>query len=137
MEPAKTYKDKMYLGSPAVTNSGSPTMGLAWLQAFLAACSKCSIDFICIHWYAEAKNVACFKSYIDEVKKVAQNRPIWITEFRPSGNDAEVKKFLDEVLPWMDKNDAIHRYAYFMARVSGSNQGVGREREMDGRANDG
>lgn len=49
MEPAKTIKDKMYLGSPAVTNGGGG-MGLDWLSQFMKECTGCNIDFICIHW---------------------------------------------------------------------------------------
>jgi hypothetical protein len=49
MEPAKTLKEKMYLGSPAVTNGGG-SMGLNWLSDFMNACTGCNIDFICIHW---------------------------------------------------------------------------------------
>jgi hypothetical protein len=50
MQPAKSLKDKMYLGSPAVTN-GANGMGLDWLKAFMEQCDGCDIDFICIHWY--------------------------------------------------------------------------------------
>jgi hypothetical protein len=49
MEPAKSLKDKMYLGSPAVTN-GVNGMGLDWLRDFMRQCNECSIDFICLHW---------------------------------------------------------------------------------------
>lgn len=49
MEPAKNLKEKMYLGSPAVTNGGG-NQGLAYLRAFLDQCKGCNIDFICVHW---------------------------------------------------------------------------------------
>lgn len=49
MQPAKDLKEKMYLGSPAVTN-GANGQGLDWLRDFISACKDCSIDFICIHW---------------------------------------------------------------------------------------
>jgi hypothetical protein len=47
---------------------------------------------------------------------VARGRPIWITEFGPSGTDEEIRRFLGEVLPWLDASGDVHRYAYFMAR---------------------
>jgi hypothetical protein len=50
MQPAKQLKEKMYLGSPAVTN-GVNGMGLDWLKDFMNQCDGCSIDFICLHWY--------------------------------------------------------------------------------------
>jgi hypothetical protein len=49
MEPAKPIKERMYLGSPSVTNGGQG-MGLEWLSKFLNACNGCNVDFICIHW---------------------------------------------------------------------------------------
>lgn len=48
MEPQKSLKEKMYLGSPAVTNGPN---GLTYLSNFMAACTGCSIDFVNIHWY--------------------------------------------------------------------------------------
>ncbi|KAL5114957.1 hypothetical protein ACEQ8H_007129 [Pleosporales sp. CAS-2024a] len=115
MEPAKALKDKMYLGSPAVTN-GINGMGLDWLRSFISACQGCNIDFICIHWYDQATNVQYFKDHVNAARAVAAGRPIWITELGPQGSDYDIKNFLNEVIPWMDKSSDIHRYAYFMAR---------------------
>lgn len=47
MEPQKALKEKMYLGSPAVTNGAN---GLKYLSSFIDACTGCNIDFINIHW---------------------------------------------------------------------------------------
>ncbi|KAH8707066.1 glycosyl hydrolase catalytic core-domain-containing protein [Phaeosphaeriaceae sp. PMI808] len=115
MEPLKSLKPKMYFGSPAVTNSGGSNEGLEWLRKFLEQCHDCKVDFICIHWYDSAKNFAYFKQHIEETRKVAQGRPIWITEFKASGSDEEAMRFMDEALPWLDGTSDIHRYAYFMA----------------------
>ena len=45
------------LGSMAVTNGGAP-MGIAYLQAFFAACPQCAqeCDFVALHWYDAAWN---------------------------------------------------------------------------------
>lgn len=48
IEPQKVLKDKMYFGSPAVTNGAN---GLKYLASFIDACTGCKIDFINIHWY--------------------------------------------------------------------------------------
>lgn len=48
IEPQKSLKDKMYFGSPAVTNGSN---GLKYLSSFIDACTGCKIDFINIHWY--------------------------------------------------------------------------------------
>jgi len=50
MDPAKKFKDLMYLGSPAVSNSEGVGEGLAWLKTFMDKCDDCDIDFICVHW---------------------------------------------------------------------------------------
>lgn len=52
MDPAKKFKELMYLGSPAVSNSGNPGEGLDWLREFMDQCDGCNVDFICVHWYA-------------------------------------------------------------------------------------
>ncbi|CAO2657239.1 Nn.00g033650.m01.CDS01 [Neocucurbitaria sp. VM-36] len=117
IQSLKGLKEKTYLGSPAVSNAAaSDTTGLGWLAKFIEACTSCDTDFITIHWYDRADNVLYFKKHIEDARKVAQGRPIWITEFKPEGTDEQIKHFLDEVLPWMDESSDIHRYAYFMAR---------------------
>lgn len=102
------------LGAPAVTNGASP-MGLTWLKSFLSSCSDCTIDFVCIHWYDSASNVAYFKSYIQDAYTAGGNRPLWITEFQASGSTDEQNAFMKEVLPWLDASDMVDRYAWFMA----------------------
>jgi hypothetical protein len=66
--------------------------------------------------YDSARNPTYFKDHINAARAIANGRPIWITEFAPSGTDAEVKAFLADVIPWMDQSKDIHRYAMFMAR---------------------
>jgi hypothetical protein len=60
---ARQYGNRTKLVSPAVTNGGGKT-GLAWLDAFFAACGKCQIDAVAIHIYDSATNVQYFKNYI-------------------------------------------------------------------------
>ncbi|KAF3031850.1 hypothetical protein E8E12_003067 [Didymella heteroderae] len=112
MEPQKALKENMYLGSSAVTNGAN---GLNYLSSFIDACTGCNIDFINIHWYDDAANTVYFKNHVQDARKVAAGRPIWITEFRARGSDVQVKAFMDEILPWLDASGDIHRYAYFMA----------------------
>jgi hypothetical protein len=42
-------------------------------------------------------------------------RPVWITEFQGPSSEEEEITFLEEVLPWLDSQDYVHRYAYFIA----------------------
>ncbi|KAH8674838.1 glycosyl hydrolase catalytic core-domain-containing protein [Tricladium varicosporioides] len=107
------FAGKVKLGSPAVTNGGGH-MGLGWLKDFLSRCSSCTIDFAVIHWY-NGGNVSAFKDYVVQAHEDGGYRPIWITEFRGPGSAEEEILFLEEVLPWLDSQDYVHRYAYFMA----------------------
>jgi Glycosyl hydrolase catalytic core len=126
------YAGQAKIGSPAITNGGpsggTDGMGLGWLQKFFDKCDgNCKVDFLSFHWYDSAENVAYFKNYVQDVITMAKKNgvnKVWLTEFAADGSDAQVAKFLGEVLPWMDANDAVERYAYFMCSegrlVSGS-----------------
>jgi len=114
------FAAKAKLGSPAVTNGAAP-MGLTYLKNFISACSGCQIDFVPIHWYDSASNVAYFKQYVQDAYNAGGKKPIWITEFQASGSADQQNAFLKEVLPWLDAQDYVQRYAWFMAG-SGSGQ---------------
>lgn len=106
------FAGKAKLGSPAVTNGGSP-MGLTWLGNFMSACSSCQIDYVPIHWYGTESS-----DFISHVEAAYQQtgKPIWITEFGlTSGTDADISSFLETVMAWMDSTSYVERYAYFMA----------------------
>ncbi len=116
------YAGQAKIGSPAVTNGGpsggTDGMGLGWMRNFFDRCNgNCKVDFLTFHWYDSADNVAYFKNYVSDVIKFAKEKgvqKVWLTEFAAAGSDEQVAKFLAEVLPWMDSNDAIERYSYFM-----------------------
>ena len=113
------YAGKAKLGSPAVCNGGGPvgngaTIGLNWLNNFLNTCSDCTIDFLAIHWYGQANEAENFKSHVSDAKKLANGKPIWITEFKPDGSADDQANFLKEVLPWLDSSESgVERYAVF------------------------
>lgn len=99
------------LVSPAVTNGAAP-MGLTYLSNFMNACSDCGIDAIAIHWYDLSTNIDYFKSYISGAY-TQFGKPIWLTEFGTTdGND---DAFLTAVLPWLESQSYVEKYAYFMA----------------------
>jgi len=104
------------LGAPAVTNGGSP-MGLTYLQDFLGNCTGCRVDFCTVHWYDSYWNTGYFKNHInDAYAACGSSRPIWITEFAPvDGTDDDKAGFLNTVLPWLDAQPFVQRYAYQMA----------------------
>lgn len=121
MEPyAGTYK----LGAPAVTNGGG-SMGLDWLSAFLDECSTCTIDFVAIHWYSTSSESANFQEQVTNASTISGGLPVWVTEFGCTDtDDTAIAAFLADVLPWMDEQDSVARYAYFMAADGYLNSGT-------------
>ncbi|KAF2497957.1 hypothetical protein BU16DRAFT_457143, partial [Lophium mytilinum] len=102
------------LGAPAITNGGSP-MGLTYLSNFLGNCTSCQVDFIPIHWYSDASQIADFKSQVQNAYSIGGGRPLWITEFGcTSGTEAQIETFMKAALTWLDGLSYVERYAWFM-----------------------
>jgi hypothetical protein len=108
------------IGSPAITNGNttSPPTGINWLSQFFADCGgNCKVDFVAFHWYGSADSYDNFKLQVQDVISIAAANKVskvWLTEFQPSGTDAEVEAFLAQALPFLDSTTAVERYAYFM-----------------------
>lgn len=106
------------VGSPGVTNGGG-NLGLNWMQTFLDACAgECKIDFLAVHWYDSADNFPAFEKHIKDSVALAKSHginSIWITEFQGLGDEASQVRFLEKALPFLDSNDGVGKYAYFMA----------------------
>lgn len=104
-------KQGLRLGSPAVTNGAGANVGINWLKQFISGCgSDCTIDFVVAHYYAW-DHADDFKTYLTTFHQTF-NKPVWVTEFGVTSGDADA--FLKEVLPWLDAQDWIERYAYHM-----------------------
>lgn len=120
-EAAAAYKqymdplasDTVKLCAPAVTNGGG-AMGLTWLQNFLHACSDCTIDCVNVHWYDSAENTDYFTKHIQNATEIAGGKPVFVSEFGATGSDDQISTFLGTVMDWMDKEDSVAGYAYFM-----------------------
>ena len=111
MKFMQPYSGQASLGSPAVLQN---TNDFNWLSEFLDACDSlgCDIGFIAIHWMWEASQVESFKTAITNATTIANGKPVWVDNFSASGTNEEQQAFLNEVVPWMEANDAIERYAY-------------------------
>jgi hypothetical protein len=102
------------LGAPSVTNGAAP-MGLDWLNNFITACSGCQIDFVNLHWYDSAFNAQYFKDHLTEAN-TNTGKPVFVTEFGcVDGSDDDISAFLTDVMGWMDEQDWVLGYSYFMA----------------------
>ncbi|KAJ9640763.1 hypothetical protein H2204_003052 [Knufia peltigerae] len=111
---------QVQIGSPAVTNGAgsNPPMGTTWLSQFFDACAgQCNIDFVAFHWYSDASQTEGFKQHVQDVIETASQNgvsKVWLTEFGATGSDSDVASFMADVLPWLDSQPAVERYAYFM-----------------------
>ncbi|KAL4738120.1 hypothetical protein BDV11DRAFT_216152 [Aspergillus similis] len=111
------FQTQLKLVSPAVTNSVLDSEGLGWMRSFLQLCEECAIGALAVHWYGDS--VADFRNYVNQAQELAAQHgipEIWITEFAlASPIDEEMSiNFLSDILPWLDLQCGVQRYAYFM-----------------------
>lgn len=118
--------------------NGQDPMGPLYIKRFFEACPQCEQEcsFVALHWYDQANNVAYFKVR-ERTKRIPSRRlsspflslplpqkhlqdayallkkPIWLTEFQGYGTVAEQQALLREVIPWMEEQAFIERYAGF------------------------
>ena len=124
------------IGTPAVTShdssywdaTGLPS-GLTWLSQFAGACSGCKFDFVDLHFYGGAgtgsEQGQAFLDYvstaISTVDKIfpGQNLPLWFSELgtsqTPEADPQASIDFLNTVIPQLESNPRVARYAYFQA----------------------
>jgi hypothetical protein len=112
------FKDQATLVTPAVTNSPSAGQGLDWMDQYLTTCAgTCGQTAMAIHYYAPA-DINAFQQYITKAIDLANKHGIfkvWLTEFAATSDSASQTQFLQKAIPWLNSQDAIERYAYFMA----------------------
>lgn len=107
------------LGSP-----GAMHPDREWMKEFMAKVQekKYRVDFVCVHWYWHP-NPGDFLGKLKAVHKL-YNLPIWITEFAVADWDAstvnpnrftseQIAKFVEKVLPELEKLSWVERYAWF------------------------
>lgn len=110
------------LGSPACVHPDND-----WMQAFMKAAKKQKrrIDFVCMHSYGNDDATALVRR-LGKIEKL-YDKPIWITELAVGDWKAKsvdshryepkaVLKFMEEILPKLERLDFIERYAWFPAR---------------------
>lgn len=99
-----------------------------WLDEFFSLLPDGGegIDYIACHFYVPGAN--SLKTNVERLYKY--NKPIWVTEFcAASGgisNSAQTQMdYMTETLQWLEQEDMVYRYAWFMARTGNSNWGAG------------
>ncbi|CAK7217462.1 hypothetical protein SBRCBS47491_003174 [Sporothrix bragantina] len=111
------FSGQARISTPAITNSNVAGEGVDWLNAFVEACNgECAYDFCAAHWY-NGPDTDDFLNHLVAVHE-ACGKPVWITEFAPTGSDEEISAFLETVMTAMDTDSTysfVERYSYFMA----------------------
>jgi len=110
------------LGSPGCVHPDKE-----WMKAFMkeAEARKLRVDFVCVHSYG-GTNAESLVRRLEQVHQLYR-KPIWITEFAVGDWKAEtvaenrfkadaVFRFMEQVLPKLDRLDFVERYAWFSAK---------------------
>lgn len=100
------------LVSPAMC--GDIGKGTSWMGSFLNACQNCRIDAIAIHSYW--CTLDGLRSLVDSYRHFGKK--IWLTEFACADQNFDVSmngqiRFMKEVVPWLEQEDIIEKYAWF------------------------
>ena len=110
------------LVSPAVNFCGpasacNETDPFAYLEAFLAACPGCRVDYVAAHWYACSGEALSW--YLGQLKRFG--RPIWLTEFAcGDGTDLSLpaqQRYLSDGVAILEADPDVFRYAWFSGRT--------------------
>jgi hypothetical protein len=110
------------LGSPGCVHPDRD-----WMKAFMKGVEQrqLSVDFVTVHSYGGLNANAL----MDRLAAVHQmfNRPLWITEFAVGDWQAQTRaenkyrpeqivKFMEQLLPQLDRCEFVERYAWFPAK---------------------
>lgn len=113
----------MRLGSPSCVHPDKEFM-----TEFMSEVKKrgLRVDFVCVHSYG-GPNAKALVERLEKIHKIYDGRPLWITEFAVGDWNAKsveknrhkptaVMRFMEEVLPMLEKLDFLERYAWFPAK---------------------
>ncbi|KAH8705566.1 hypothetical protein BGW36DRAFT_393148 [Talaromyces proteolyticus] len=110
------FANQATLVSPAVTNGVGDNLGLTWMESWLQACNgACGATVMAIHYYANT-DTSDFYNFVNNAASLASQygmSSVWITEFQNTGTSDQQVSFLQEVIPWLNNNTDVGRYAYF------------------------
>ena len=115
-------KTGLRLGSPGCVHPDKE-----WMKAFMKIAEerKLRVDFVCVHSYG-GTNAGALVKRLEQIHQLYR-KPIWITEFAAGDWKAEsvetnhckpdaVLRFMEQVLPQLDRLDYVERYAWFSAK---------------------
>ncbi|KAK4695145.1 hypothetical protein P7C71_g2557, partial [Lecanoromycetidae sp. Uapishka_2] len=120
-DAANLWMKEMQPYAKAGISVGAPgnlqnTQDFTYLSQFLDACDSlgCDIGFIAVHWFyvAAAGNEQGFKDCVNNATKIANGKPVWVDNFQATGTNEAQQAFLGDIVPWLEQNEAVQRYAY-------------------------
>lgn len=125
MNPIAEKFPSVTIIGPSVTN-GPPPMGLDWLSRFHTACPGAKVHATNIHFYDiyDANTLSRFQAHIEKAAAQSNGQKLWVTEFglNPgSATAAQAAEFLKGAMKYLDGNNAVQGYSYFMVGT-GENQ---------------
>ena len=114
MQKMQPYAEQgVSIGAPGTLQNDQD---FAWLSSFLDLCDKagCKIGFLAMHWFwtAETDHVQGFKDTLTKNVALAKGKPVWVDNFQAAGSMEDQMDFLKEVVPWLDSQEDVARYAY-------------------------
>lgn len=118
------------LGSPACADPDGE-----WMKAFMAGVKKrgLRVDFVCVHSYG-GPSADGLVTHLTSIQRLFK-KPIWLTEFAVGDWQAKspeknrhtpetVLKFMEAVLPRLQRLDFVERYAWFSAGTASAPLGT-------------
>lgn len=91
-----------------------------WLRDFFDACPNCRVDYIGVHFYMGA--MESVKGSVDSLWNQF-HKPVWLTEFNldkngmgNNGTADEQRAFMVKMIDWMERDEHVYRYAWFLGR---------------------
>ncbi|MDP4626448.1 MAG: glycoside hydrolase family protein [Akkermansiaceae bacterium] len=118
------------LGSPACVHPDND-----WMKAFMAGAKKrgLRVDFVTVHSYG-GPSVNELAGRLSKIQKM-YGKPLWLTEFAVGDWNAKtpetnkhkpgtVLKFMEEMLPRLNRMDFVEKYAWFPAGQKSSSLGT-------------
>lgn len=123
MQPVLEAHPEVTLIGPSVTNGPAP-MGLDWLRRFKKDCPSASYHVEHIHFYdvynekGPSIEFGTADRFIRHVNATIHEfgKPVFVSEFGliPGSTQEQSAKFLKDVLPYLDGEEKVLGYAYFM-----------------------
>ncbi|MGO8968557.1 MAG: glycoside hydrolase family protein [Myxococcaceae bacterium] len=111
------------LVSPAVNFCGpasacinQDTSPFDWLDAFLAACTGCQVDYIAVHIYLQ--DGSGLQSVLSQYE-AKYSQQLWVTEWANLGTTvsaADELELMQQALPILEADPHVFRYAWFTGR---------------------